>query len=128
MYDTNVEYQIWCFCCNLFLSYADNRQNAKNVILGTRNLITCKILKISISKILPQNNTFSIITWIRESTNRFILLLFVRTKELQESEHNLPNECLYKCVCMHISQIDSTKLGHFRNLCMIHVLLHNKTN
>ena len=25
VYDTNVEYQIWCFCCNLFPSYADKR-------------------------------------------------------------------------------------------------------
>ena len=41
-YDTNVEYQISCFYCNLFLNYADNRHtdlhtdthrpNAKNVI------------------------------------------------------------------------------------------------
>ena len=25
IHDTNVEYQIWCFCCILFLSYANNR-------------------------------------------------------------------------------------------------------
>ena len=52
VYDTNVEYQILCFCCNLFLSYADNRHtdtqthghtgththrpNTKNVIFGFR--------------------------------------------------------------------------------------------
>ena len=46
VYDTNVEYQILCFCYNLFLGYADNRHTdthtqthrpfAKNVIFGFR--------------------------------------------------------------------------------------------
>ena len=50
VYDTNIEYQILCFCCSLFLGYADNRHtdtqtrthththrpNAKNVIFGVR--------------------------------------------------------------------------------------------
>ena len=43
-YDTNVGRQIWSFCCNLFLSYADNRHtdththrpNVKNMIFGFR--------------------------------------------------------------------------------------------
>ena len=41
VYDANVEYQIWCLCCNLFLSYADHRHtiyrpNVKNVTFGFR--------------------------------------------------------------------------------------------
>ena len=35
------------------------------------DLITCKSIKISISKIWPKNNTFSIITWVRESKKWF---------------------------------------------------------
>ena len=53
VYNTNVEFQIWCFCCNLFLSYADNRLPdthththrpfAKNVIFGFRSPQNVKI-------------------------------------------------------------------------------------
>ena len=70
MYDTNVEYTIWCFCCSLLLSYADNRhtdtqicihtdQTLKMLFSDTGDLKTCKSVKISISKIRPKNNTFS---------------------------------------------------------------------
>ena len=42
VHEINVEYQICCFCCNLFLSYADNRHTdthrpfAKYVFFGFR--------------------------------------------------------------------------------------------
>ena len=64
--DTNVDYQIWCFWCNLFLSCADNRQthahthkSLKILFSDSGNLKTCKFIKISTSKICPKNNTFS---------------------------------------------------------------------
>ena len=69
VYDTNVQYRIWCFCCNLFLNYPDNRhtdQALKMWFLSSGDLITCKFIKNSIPKIWPQNNTFCTITWIRE--------------------------------------------------------------
>ena len=67
---TNVEYQIRCFCCNLVLSYADNRhtnQTLKMWFSDLEDLILCKFINISISKIWSKYNTFSIITWVRES-------------------------------------------------------------
>ena len=78
IYDTNVAYQIWCFYCNLFLSYGDYRhtdQKLKMWFSDSEGLIMCKSIKISISKIRPKNNTFSncfpTITWVRESKNYF---------------------------------------------------------
>ena len=75
VYNINVEYEIWCFCCNFFLSYADNKhkthihsdQMLKRWFSDSGNLETCKSIKISISKIWPKSNIFSTITWLRES-------------------------------------------------------------
>ena len=74
VYDTNVEYQIWVFCCNLFLSYAINRhthihtdQTLKMQFLYSEDLIMCKSMKTYNSKIWLKNNTFSTIPSVRES-------------------------------------------------------------
>ena len=71
-HDTNVWCLIWRFCCNLFLSYADNRNTHTHTdrtkcdfwIQGSSYSI-----KIFISKILSSNSTFSAIIWVRQSTN-----------------------------------------------------------
>ena len=60
LYDTNVEYQVSCYCCNLFLSYADKSLThththslaAKNVIFGFREpLKRVKLAKFLFGKI-----------------------------------------------------------------------------
>ena len=59
--DINVGYQTWRFYCNL--RYADNgqreRPTEKNVIFVSVDHKTCKPIKISISEIRLQNNTYS---------------------------------------------------------------------
>ena len=67
---TKVEYRV-CSChFNLFLNYAANShthihiqadQFLKMRFLDSGNLKTCKSFKISVSKILHKNNTFSTI-------------------------------------------------------------------
>ena len=48
-------------------------QTLKMRFSDSGDLITCKPFKISISKIWPQNNIFSTITWVRESKNANIV-------------------------------------------------------
>ena len=50
-------------------TYRHIDQTLKLWFLDSGVLITCKSIKISILKIWPQNNTFSGITWARESKN-----------------------------------------------------------
>ena len=84
IYNTNVEYQIWGFCCTLFLSYTDNRrtnthintcQTLKMGFSDSRDIIKCKSIKTSISKICFKNNTLSIITWLRESNKLSMFIM-----------------------------------------------------
>ena len=65
-YDINVRCQIWNFYYDLFLSDADMTHTYTDQLLkmrfsNSKVLKTCKFIKISISKILPKNNTFSAI-------------------------------------------------------------------
>ena len=78
VYDTNVEYQNWCFCCYLFLSYADDthtyiytEQTLKMWFSELGVLIMCKI---STSKICLKKNIFSTIIWVRESKKNHYMI------------------------------------------------------
>ena len=77
-YDTNIEYQIWNLCNNLLSvmlitdsqTHMHTEQSFKMGFLVSGGLKTCKSIKILISKIWPQNYTFSTIC-LRESKKYF---------------------------------------------------------
>ena len=100
VYGTNVEYQIWCFCCKLFLSYADNRHTDTNTRIHTDHLLkmwfsysgdlkTCNSINIFISKIWPQNSTFFTITWVRGSNSLFLMHQFYQFPKIWIKERFL---------------------------------------
>ena len=106
IYDTNVECQIWCFCYNLFLSYTDNRhthtdQRLKMWFSDSEGLVTCKSIKIFLSKIRAKNNAFSTITWVRESNK-------LTKKQIWEHEN-----------VQLISNIDAWIFLHFKPLYIL---------
>ena len=102
VHDPNVECQIWRICCNLFLSYADNRnkhtrththihrdQTLKLWFSDSGELIKCKSIKISISEMWHQKKTFSTIARIWESKNaEENLLTLHEEKQMPENDLN----------------------------------------
>ena len=79
-YDTNVECQIWRFCYNLFLSYADNRHTFTHTHIHTDQSLkmcfsvsgTSKLVnpsKSSLRKFDPKTILSFYHVWVRESKN-----------------------------------------------------------